>query len=483
MADGGATRRAASALRLKMLPVLRRLGGRATAGDVAAESGLPLAEVTEEMWLLVGDLRGHVDVDEKGDFVFKLPPSLRRPTDPERRLAMWRALYSAFKLVFKVCILMVLSIYVGLFALIAVLLMLAAIAAALSGNDSDSSDSGSWFPTSLLDWSWSSDSAASDFSRWERNRVITPVTAPQKGPSKKPWDAVFAYVFGDEDPPPDADATERAVLSYIRGHRGLLTATEIAAMTGADLDEASREAAQLAREHCGSLELTDKGALLYRFEQLAVSADGQAATARWRPCWDAPEPVLEADSNDTFVNFVIVVGNTFNLLWSGWFALSPSGLSDTFTYISVNLFDGGSVDAGFWPRLLLGWAPFIFSATFAGIRIARKAWIAHENRLRVARNQWFVVVERIFTRSVWQSGQPVTPSTLEGIAPEEQWLQRAVQAFQGVTIPGFSEKGYIFPRLREETADVEEARKGVDVARQRIGRITFATDDQPTVHA
>lgn len=463
-------------LRPKVLPVLRRLGGRATAGDVAAGAGLPLQDVTQELWRLVGDLNGHVDVDDKGEFLFKFPPSLRRPTDPERRAAFWRALYAGFKFIFKLCILAVLALYTLVFAALALLLALAALAAAMKG-DHDSEDSGSWGLEGLFHGLFVVADSTPRYSRWERNRGLSYREAAPK-PRRRPWEAVFAFVFGEEGPP--REPRDRAVMAYVREQRGVLGTADLVALTGADMDEAGRLAGQLSARYGGSVELTSQGSLLYRFEQLAVTA-GKGAAGGWSYCWDDVEAPLPATGNGPGTNLLIGGVNAFNLAWSGWFALSPTGLQDALGYIAVNLFETSVPDLGPAPRLALGWAPFLFSATFFAVPALRLLFVAAENRRREARNLWRRVTERVFRHSVWRDGKPITATAMEGLPEPPRRLEEAARAWRGVTIPGFGEEGYLFPRLRQETEDARDARKGVPVARLRIGRVVFATEAQPNI--
>lgn len=449
-------------LRLKILPVLRKLGGRATAGDVAAGTGFPLDEVARELWKLVGDLRGNVDVDDKGEILFKFPPDLRRPTDPERRAAFWRALYAAFKLGFKVCILAVLAVYLVLFAVIALLLAAAALAAALKDGDSRDSDSGSWMPD--LGWLWFLPDSGPSYSRWERNRGLS-YREPRR--RKAPWEAVFAFVFGEEEPR-DPTAAEREALAFVREHKGVLTTTDLVSLTAADFDEAGRQAGQLSARHGGSLELTGNGTLLYRFEQLAVTAGKREGV--WEYAWQKLEAPRPANRNGAGANLLIGGVNAFNLAWSGWFALSPTGLQDAIGYIAVNLFEAAPPEMGAVPRLVLGGAPFLFSLVFFAVPVIRMLFLGVENGRREERNRWRRLAERVFREAVWTKKE--TP--VKG-------LEEAARAWHGVTVPGFADEGWIFPRLRQETEEARQARKGVDLARLRIGRVVFATQDQPNV--
>ena len=63
-------------LKAELLTSLRRLKGRGTVGDVAAEAGLPTEDVRSGLKALLESHRGHLAVADSGELLYEFDPRL-----------------------------------------------------------------------------------------------------------------------------------------------------------------------------------------------------------------------------------------------------------------------------------------------------------------------------------------------------------------------------------------------------------------------
>src|SRR5688500_8007532 len=70
-------------LKAELLTSLRRLKGRGTVGDVAAEAGLPTEDVRSGLKALLESHRGYLAVADSGELLYEFDPRLiERGTEP-----------------------------------------------------------------------------------------------------------------------------------------------------------------------------------------------------------------------------------------------------------------------------------------------------------------------------------------------------------------------------------------------------------------
>lgn len=269
--------------RARLIPALRELRGVGTLGDVVAKAGTPSEPTANVLRRMLDEFRGHLAVDENGELLYKFPPSLRVQRDWKETLrAVGRAAYAVFKVAFKICIAVVLIAYFLIFLALAI----AVVVALLGGGGSSSSSSrrsSHWLSRrhsnglgDLFFWWWIFGEPdyrrRRDHSRWERRRGMSPYEVPAKEKGRPFYEGIFAYVFGEEEPPRDPLAEERELLAYIRDHRGRITAADLVLLTGKSLAEAEQLAAHLMVNYNGDVAVTEDGSLVYTFDELMKSA-------------------------------------------------------------------------------------------------------------------------------------------------------------------------------------------------------------------
>jgi hypothetical protein len=469
-------------LRSKILPVLRRMHD-VTVGDVAQATGLTATDLMPALWTLVAERHGFVDVAEGGAVRFRFPPELD-PTRHEKWDAMWKWAWRLLKAAYKVGI----TVFLVAYFLVFIVVMIALLVASLSNNSgSSSSKSFNFSFLNIFNWGESSSSSTGSLDRWDRSRSISGRVYAERSMTEK----IYAFVFGEEEPPVDPHELDAQAVAYAREHEGLLTATEMVALRGQSLAEAARDAARLAFQNDGSASVTDGGTFLYDMRDLVVSATDKPpvptpqspAEAYWARvtgtsdtpvsktepyCWTRVEPELPFNDNSPDFNLGITCVNFFNLVWSGIFTFHPEILPP----------------AWMWAAHLLGPVPFVFSSLFFIIPIVRAFWLHRENRRRTERNEWRGALHRLFEKHVWRKDEkPVTVDTLSGGALDdpEAWKRRlatAVKVFHGREVEG---GGYVFDALRQDTEQVTAAREGTAHIETRLGPVVLSTETEPQV--
>ena len=317
-----------------LLQALRRLGGRATAGDLMAATALPADTVTPDILPALSHARGHVAVDEKGTLVYLLGRA-RRPREHTRLRALGRGLYGALKVVYFAGLCAVLVGYFAFYVLVLLALAVAAVAAMFAGGDGCDCDCGGCnaegcdcngcdcCTCSCPDFACFGRSPAAvhdpvrraehrrhhdqRHARWQARRahqrerrarrlaaLRTRLGLPgepavlglalereqvHKAPSR--LRSVHAFIFGPSAPPLDARARERNVLAYIREHAGRITAADTTSLTGLPLEQADALTLDLAARYEGDIEVTDQGAIIYTFDSLATTASPGADLLGW----------------------------------------------------------------------------------------------------------------------------------------------------------------------------------------------------------
>jgi hypothetical protein len=198
-----------------------RSGGRLTAGDAAAATGLPLPRAEAALAALAADVAGRLLVSAAGDVVYELPPNFRAALRARSALLRLRPAYDsavaaagwAARAAF------------GAALLASVALVWAAVfAASTAGDDRDRRGGRSMpfrFYLSPADlWFWFDPSP-------RRRRSMDP--AAPAGPAVGFLEAVFDFVFGGPDPNARFDdARWAAATAAVRAAGGVVTAEQLA---------------------------------------------------------------------------------------------------------------------------------------------------------------------------------------------------------------------------------------------------------------
>jgi hypothetical protein len=352
-------------LKADLLVSLRQLKGRGTAGDVAAEAGLPTEDVRRGLKALLESHQGHLAVSDSGELLYEFDPRLiERGTEPWLHRAR-RAVGKFLRGAFKAWIVVMLVAYFVIF----VVLLIAAVFASQRGRDSRG---GGWghrgrggfnFPNFWFwYWIWGPRWRVGRpyyGHRWERT-----LDREDKVPFYK---KVFAFVFGPDRPVPTQAQLDRGTLRLIRSRAGVLTTAELVEHTGSTFPAAEQEMARLLGAYGGEALVSPDGELVYAFPEIMATAQESRRARPPNPAWLRLEPALELTGNTTGANAAVAGMNAFTLISA---ATAPA-------FIFPRLGLGGT--AAF---VGLVWVPVVFSVLFFAVPLVRGLAVKLENRRR-----------------------------------------------------------------------------------------------------
>ena len=459
-----------------ILASLRRLKGRATVGDVAADTGLPVEATRHGLKSLLETHRGHLAVSDSGELLYDFDPRLiERGTEPLlARLS--RGLGKALRGAFKAWIVVML---VGYF-LVFVVLVIAALFASQRGSDSR----GGWsrgrrggplpipnFWLWYLIWSprWRLGRPYYGH-RWERT-----LDKDDRVPFYK---KVFAFVFGPDRPRPTQRQIDRGTIRLIRARKGVITTAELLEHTALPYPEAEAEMGRLLGAYDGEAAVSPRGELAYAFPDLMTSAHTDARPRPPQPAWLRLERDLELTGNSAGANAAIAGMNAFTLLAGAtapWFIFPRLGIGGPAAFVGLVL------------------VPVVFSVLFFGIPLARTARVKLQNRRRHRRNVRRVLLGLVYQRTLGQEvpldvdveeahrhvaghlrdravARPLVEAVLHDLAAE---LDAEVTADETGRLR------FAFPALRREMLAGEAMRRKLRLDERRLGPIVFSTSDTP----
>ncbi len=458
---------------VKILTALRRMGGKATLGDVVAATGVPADDARAGLKALLETRRGHLAVSERGELVYEFHPRLierdREPLLSRVRRGAWEA----FRKAFKAATVIVLVVYFVVF----VALVLAAIFAQQRGGGRR----GGWSRGrhghggfgNLWLWYWIMGRGWRPGRpyygrRWERT-----LGERERVPFYK---KVFAFVFGPDEPRPDPQEKDREALALIRARKGVLSTAELVQHSALPVPEAEDEMGRLVAAYGGEPVVSPAGELAFAFPELMVSAHGQVREREPKPAWQRLEHPLEVTGNDVGANVLVGVMNGFNLLAAAtapWFIFPRLGIGGAAAYVGLVLI------------------PVIYSLTFFAVPLLRSVSVRRENGRRERRNVRRVLLGLVYDLALDKgAGVQVEPATahvarrLEGQRVTRRDVEAALRElaaeFDADVEP--DPEGnliYRFPKLREQYAAAEAVRRTLALDAQALGAIVYHTGDTP----
>ncbi len=461
-----------------VLRALRSLGGTGTIGDVVSAAGLHRDTVEGALKELLESRRGHLEVSDSGELIYRFDPSLIRRDAVPLVKRVGRAVGRFLTKAFKVWITVTFVVYFVLF----VALVIAALVAMLSRGDGrrggwgrggrgggigriPAADFWLWYYIWTPRWRLGRPNYG---RRWER-------TLPRE--ERPPfYKKVFAFVFGPDRPEPTRKQLDRGTLRLIRARRGVLTAAELVQHTALPLPEAEEEMARLLGSYAGEPTVTSDGELVYAFPEMMVSAHGRVSVREPDPAWLRMEYPLELTGNDKKTDTVIASMAVFNLLAGAtapWFLFPPLGIGGTAAMIGLVL------------------VPLIFSVLFLGIPLVRRVGVKRENRARLARNVRRAVLSLVYSEALAEGdavtladavahvqrklkGQPIEPSTVE-----QALHQLAAEFDADVVSLADGALGFRFPAIRRQFVASEATRRQLRLEERTLGPTIYSSADTP----
>lgn len=459
----------------RILKSLRKRKGVATAGDVAADTGLPLEESELAMREMLSYYKSHLDVDDDGNLLYRFDPALKRRGDqPGLRWHQFKKkAWAAFTLFFKGWIMVTLIGYTLLFIVLLLAAGIAGLAASAStGSDSDSGGGRIFlFPfyalvrvlelvfwISIFDQSGGRGRGSRGYGRSrgrgfggsrQRKKVETPI-----------YQRIFNYVFGPQVKV-DPLAGERAFARFVRARRGRVTAADWASRTGQSLSEADSALTGSVMRFRGDIDVTNSGTLVYRFDDLRVTAETNRANGGvdersqdLPPIWERPVQVPAFTGNKGSTNTWITAFNSFNLIMATAVLASAAQLT-TAAIIG------------------LGIVPLLFSLSFFAIPLMRRVGYNKMKKKAAKEEQ-----RRAQIQAVYYSAQDGEARAIAEEVFEEKDKTRMLSDYDGdIKVSDDGQTLYVFPRVAEELEAARQARQSAqdDVV---FGQTIFSSEEE-----
>lgn len=446
----------------RILASLKKRDGEATAGDVAADTGLGYGDVETALRRMLSTYKSHLDVDDDGNLRYRFDPAFtRRGDDPAR---LWhdirQKLYTAFKWFFKVWIMVTLVGYTLVFILLLIALAVGSIAASAS-SDSDG-DGLVELPFIMLartlEWLfWINlfDNRRYGRSRSRRGRRRA---RKSKKPEKPFYQKVFDYVFGPERKS-DPLKAQTAFTSFVREMNGRVTAADWAARTGQSLDEAENALTGAIVRFNGDVDVSDDGELIYRFDELMVTAGAGSANSRGpRRIWQTEKKVPSFTGNPTGTNTWITIFNLFNLAMSGFVLFNATELAAQGVALDPGLVYG------------LGFIPLVFSFVFFAIPGIRYLFHSRKKSAAKRENKRRDEIRKIYTSVQGAQAEPIPLDT--------KLSTELVADFDGdVRVEQGGTPYYFFQPLKDQLDAGERARQAA-LGQVVFGETVFSSDEE-----
>jgi hypothetical protein len=478
----------------QLVSYLKQKRGASTVADMIAGTGLPKYQVEQAVKRVLDEYAGGLKVTESGELLYYFPGgmrSTRRGLGPSlsrfgRRLA--KAAVRVGTLLFKIWIVAMLVGYFVAFVAIGVLAIVASFAASAASKGEGRGERGGGFGgmylgMRLLDlilrmWFWSSifDDGRRGYRRKEKE-------------GRAFYKSVFGFVFGEGDPNAGWEEAERRhLVSYIRGHQGVITIEELMAAAGLEPAEAGALINRLMLEYEGEPGVTPDGTVIYSFPALMRTTDqsrepGQAALLN-----PAMKQLVPFSANKRKTNGWIIFFNAFNLGFGSYFlanslTLGAAGISKTGPWLYAftgSLLRSLGMDPVAALGIGLGAVPVAFSIVFFIVPLLRKLRLdARNERIREQTLRRRVLSQVLSVPSRVQSGDiPPTGTRMDPRnfpAACRRMLERiaAVMKAEPIPLEKEGEFAYRFAEVERELTDLRAFRRTVDPSRYDLGKTVF----------
>ncbi|MFT3771249.1 MAG: hypothetical protein QM820_38020 [Minicystis sp.] len=457
-----------------------------TIADAAAKSGLPLRDAETGLHALVSEYRGHLRVTADGDLLFRFPSGFTKPWETRDRLReigrrVGRGALGVARFVVRAWISIVLVGY----ALVFLGLMLALMFA----RDSRDSRSGIGFELGYVFFRVVADALFWTFHPFSPFAYVD-YGAPERGRRRRKkdetpfYEKVNRFFFGPQVPEPDPRAMERRILAEIRAQKGRVGLADVIRVTGLPREEADPLMARLMLDYDGTVEVSEEGGIVYRFESLRKTADAEA-TSRPKPIWARLKRLVPLTGNTGGTNLLIAGLNGFNLIMS-WYALSNHLTFDKIAWLvdvaqhryPIFLRPEAPPES---TAIALGVVPLVFSlALFAvplvrmAIRPLKEKRIARENGRRAMLRE---ILENVGKGGVTEEALKTAWKDAAGTEPDPKELTREVVALGGDVDYESGKVQYRFADFESEAKAVEAEREAAAESEAKLGEVVFSSEN------
>jgi hypothetical protein len=462
---------------------LARAKGELTVADAAAQSGLPLREAEDGLRYLAIEFGGHLAATEKGEILYSFPQGLERP--PEKRWwrrglrAIGRGVLGMGRFIVRAWVSIVLVGYA--LAFLALL-----IALTLKGDRDDGPGDAIGVVLRVIAEAlyWTFHPFSPVYLRREPEWITPRRGRHHNGPRVPFYEKVNQFVFGPRPKADDPRLQERAVLAELRIQKGRVSPADVMRVTGLAREEAERLLLRLVVDYQGEIEVSEAGAIVYRFSDMRSTA-AQTPDPAPAPFWAGRSVMPPLTGNDAGANGLFMLVNGFNLAASGY--VVANGL--TLERITAMIQRAGERFPEPLPPpdgvpLVLGAIPLVFSTMLFVLPLARLLRRKSQAKKVGRENGWRGVLRLAITGrrgSVVQTRAEVEAAWIAagGHPPSERELTDAVRAAGGdVDVGDDGQVIYRFELLEGELRAAEEERRGASAGEASPGEVVFSSADE-----
>jgi hypothetical protein len=459
-----------------LLRALRRLGGKATVGDVVSATGMPADDVRSGLKALLETHQGHLAVSDSGEILYAFDPRLiRRGTEP-LLARLKRGASRVAKSAFKGWIVLMLVVY---FAVFVALVVAALVASQRGGGDRKGGwggggrrGHGGGFPMgNFWLWYWIMGSRWRVGRPYYGHRYERTLSKEERVPFYK---KVFAFVFGPDRPAPTQQQLDQSALQLIRARRGVLTPAELVQHAALPLPDADEEMGRLMATYDGEPAVSESGELAYAFPGLMVSAHGRVKAREPKAAWKRLERPLEVTGNDAKSNAIVAGINGFNLLaavTAPWFIFPRLGIGGILAYVGLVAI------------------PVVYSTLFFAIPGLRTLSVRRENRRRERRNVRRILLGLVYELTLKKGAgvmlEPAVAQVASSLPDQtvrlkdvEKELHALAAEFDADVDPDVDGNlVFRFPKLTDQFAAAEGLRSRMRLEAAELGDIVYDTSD------
>ncbi len=336
--------------------------------DIAAGTGIGVDTVHRLLYGIMLRYTCTLQVREDGTIVYDFGGRLERigtPTWRERARGWGATLWRWFSKGYRAALAVMLVLYAVTFV---VLLIAAAVAASAASKDDGPTKGSAQLVGAIFRgiFEFTTHTAliyphTDPFGyRHKQFQSKQPVLGKKDKPKAKSFVAsVYDFVLGPARVSLPQGAQEREVAAFVRTHDGVLTVSDIQALSGMSRADAERYFARFTAQFDGDAIITEQGALVSRFPGLLQSAS-TAQDGHIQFFWDEYEPPFELTGNTSGRNLAIGLLAAFNLF----------GAAGVLTNTALQ-------GAG---HLLLGYVPLALFTLFFAIPLARMVFVYRQNK-------------------------------------------------------------------------------------------------------
>ncbi len=457
-----------------------------TVADAAARSGLSLEDARQGLFALLREYRGHLSVTGEGELIFRFVHGFEKPWETRTKIqaALDRsktALLGVLRFVVRAWVSIVLIAYALIF-LGVIFFTVFARSEDSRGRDRDFGFGAGYVlfrivaealfwtfhPFSPFALSYEPTYARREFGRRSRKKEETPF-----------YESVNRFFFGPSEVPRDPSEDKRRILDEIRAQKGRIGLGDVMRVTGLARDEADPLMARLLLEYDGSIDVSEEGGIVYRFESLRKTAIEGRSPRRQDPVWAKKLSLPPLSGNGFGTNLIIAGLNGFNLIMS-LYAIDL-GLTIERLRLIAHGIPWNKLPPADGAPIALGLVPLVFSIALFALPLARGLYRPLKQRALARENARRAVLREILTKGTkGELGDASLAKAIRietGREPSSKELSRVVVAYGGdAEISEEGEVRYRFPELEAEARALEAERAAASDEEARIGEVIFSSD-------